>query len=119
MKTSLFAAFFVVAFAASAATQSDTQQIRGHLVDAVCANGHSTEAGYAENHERTCNLHDACVKSGYTVMTADKKVMKLDAKGNELALALSKSSDKEKDFKVTVTGKVSGSMIAVSAIALD
>ena len=46
-------------------------------------------------------------------------MMELDSKGNELALELSKSSRKDKDFKVTVTGAVSGSKIAVSSIALN
>ena len=110
----------VVALAAApAVAQSDTTTIKGHLVDAVCAKGHATEPGYVENHTRMCNLMGVCVKSGYTLVTADKKVLQLDDKGAELALALSKESEKEKDFKVTVTGTVTGSTIAVSAIALD
>lgn len=118
MKTFLLGTCLLVTAAVMAA-QSDTQKLKGHLVDAVCAKGHAHEAGYVENHARTCNLMDGCVKSGYTLVTADKKVMLLDAKGNELALQLSKSSQKEKDFTVTVTGKVSGSNIAVSSITLD
>jgi hypothetical protein len=61
---------------------------------------------------------DGCVKSGYTLVLADKSVMDLDSRGNELALDLSKSSRKEKDFKVMVTGTVSGSKIAVRSMAL-
>ena len=125
MKTSWFGALLlVVAFTASAATQSNTQQLRGHLVDLMCADGSGNdnaneEAGYAENHTRACNLHKGCSASGYAIITSDKTVMQLDSKGNELALELSKSSDKEKDFRVTVTGKVSGSTVEVSAITLD
>lgn len=120
MKTFLLAtSLLVVAFAAAAATQSNTQELKGHLVDAVCAKGHATEPGYVENHTRMCNLMGVCIKSGYTLVTPDKKVMQLDSKGAELALELSKSTDKEKDLKVTVTGTVSGSTIAVSAITLD
>jgi hypothetical protein len=66
-----------------------------------------------------CSLMDGCIKSGYSLMTADKKVYELDSKGAELALALNKSTDKEKDLKVTVTGTVSGSTIAVTALKLD
>jgi hypothetical protein len=113
--TSLLAAALVAAVAA----QSKTEQLKGHLVDAVCAKGHANEPGYVENHTRMCNLMGGCIKSGYTLVTADKNVRQLDAKGAELALALNKSTDKEKDLKVTVTGTVTGSKIAVSAIALD
>lgn len=118
MKTFLLATSLVAAAAVGAA-QSNGQQVKGHLVDTVCAKGHAHEAGYVENHARTCNLHDVCIKSGYTLVTPDKKLLQLDAKGAELALKLSKSSDKEKDFKVTVTGKVNGSTLEVSSITLD
>ena len=101
------------------ATQSNTQKLKGHLVDTVCANGHATEPGYVENHTRSCNLMGGCIKSGYSLVTADKKVLQLDSKGAELALALNKSTEKEKDLKVTVTGKVNGSTIEVSDITLD
>jgi hypothetical protein len=45
---------------------------------------------------------DECVKSGYTLATADKKVLKLDAKGNQLALDLIKKTDRDKDSTVAV-----------------
>jgi hypothetical protein len=62
---------------------------------------------------------DACVKSGYSLVTPDKKVLKFDAKGNDLALALIKSSNHDKDWKVTVNGKVSGDTVAVTDIKLQ
>jgi hypothetical protein len=62
---------------------------------------------------------DACVKSGYSLVTADKKVLNFDAKGNELALALIKQTDHDKDWKVAVTGKVTGDTIAVTDIKLQ
>jgi hypothetical protein len=97
----------------------DNQKISGYLVDAVCAGHHATEAGYAANHNKACNLMDGCVKSGYTVITADQKVLKFDQKGNEQALALIKATDKDKDWKVVVTGKVEGDVIAVQSISLQ
>jgi hypothetical protein len=106
-------------FSAVTLAQSARQTLKGHLVDTVCAKGHGTDAKYVENHTRMCNLMGECVKSGYTLVLADKKMMELDSKGNELALALSKSATKEKDFRVTVTGNVSGTTIAVNSVVLD
>ena len=104
---------------AVAMAQSGTQKVSGYLVDAVCAGNHATEPGYKENHDKACNLMAACVKSGYSLITADNKVLKFDAKGNEQALAFIKATDKEKQLKVTVTGKVDGQTITVTSIALD
>jgi hypothetical protein len=106
------------ALTAALAAQAE-QKISGHLVDGVCAKNHATEAGYKEKHENTCNLMDVCVKSGYSLILSDNRVLKFDAKGNEQALAFVKAATKEKDLKVTVTGAVSGDTIAVKSIALD
>ena len=44
---------------------------------------------------------------------------KFDAKGNDLALALIKKADRDKDWKVAVDGKITGDTIAVSNITLQ
>ena len=119
MKNSLLGALVVVAgLTMSAAGQSNPQKFTGHLVDAVCAGNHATEPGYAEKHDKTCNLMDGCIKSGFSLVTSDLKVLKFDAKGNEQALALIKATEKDKDWKVTVSGSVEGSTLAVSSIKL-
>lgn len=121
MKTliNLTIAGVVLAGAAVAAQQAGTQKISGYLVDGVCAGNHATEPGYKEKHDKACNLMAACVKSGYSLITADNKVLKFDAKGNEQALAFIKATTKEKELKVTVTGKVDGETLTVASIALD
>jgi hypothetical protein len=108
----------VVAFAAGISAQAE-QKLSGHLVDTVCAVNHFKEPGYAENHANACNLHDSCIKSGFSLMTADRRVLKFDAKGAEQALALVKSTKKEKDVKVTVVGKVDGETLTVRSITLQ
>jgi hypothetical protein len=105
--------------AAAPAAQSDTKKVTGHLVDAVCAGNHATEAGYKEKHENSCNLMPVCVKSGYSLILPDNSVLKFDEKGNEQALAFVKATKKDKDLKVTVTGAVKGQTIAVQSISLD
>ena len=120
MKQYLLGISLVVAgVSTTMAGQSSGQKISGYLVDSVCAAGHATEPGYSANHDKKCNLMDGCIKSGYSLVTSDNKVLKFDQKGADLALALIKATDKDKDWKVVVTGKVDGQMIAVNSIALQ
>jgi hypothetical protein len=114
---SILGAALVVIIGVSAAAQG--QPLKGTLMDNMCSSHHAAESGYTESHDKECLLMDACVKSGYSLVTADKKVLKFDAKGNDLALALIKKTSRDKDWKVTVDGKVSGDMIAVTGISLQ
>src|SRR5512139_2140117 len=107
----------VAAGAAYAARGQET--INGHLIDIRCATQHAGEAGFAATHNKECLLMDKCVKSGYGVLTADNKLIKFDNQGNREALKLIKATDKDKDWKVTVTGKVTGEKMAVTSIALQ
>jgi hypothetical protein len=112
-------AIVVVGLGATIAGQANSEKMSGYLVDTVCAVGHATEPGYSANHDKKCNLMDGCIKSGYSLITSDNKVWKFDQKGNEQALALIKATDKDKDWKVVVTGKVDGQTIAVNTISLQ
>ena len=106
--------------AAGAAYAAQGQQtISGYLIDLRCAAQHAGEAGFAAKHDKECLLMDKCVKSGYGVLTADNKLIKFDTKGNREALKLIKATDKDMDWKVAVTGKVTGDRIAVTSIALQ
>jgi hypothetical protein len=107
----------VLGLAISAGAQG--QPLKGTLMDIACSSHHASEAGYTESHDKKCLLQDGCVKSGYSLVTADKKVLKFDAKGNDMALALIKKTDHDKDWKVTVDGKVSGDTIAVTNIKMQ
>jgi len=113
------AALVVVGLAVAGAAQGQAQSIKGHLVDVMCATKHSTEAEYIAKHDKKCLLMEGCVKSGYSLVTADGKVMKLDAKGTQLALDLIKKTDRESNWTVAVNGSVSGDTIAVASIQLQ
>jgi hypothetical protein len=102
--------------AATLAGQPSTRKFSGHLVDAICAGEHATDSAYVRKHDKACNL--SCGKSGYSLVTADHKVLTFDQKGNEQAVALLKATKKDGDWQVVVTGTVSGESIAVSSIAL-
>ena len=107
----------LVARASSAGAQG--QPVKGTLMDVACSSHHATEAGYTESHDKKCLLMESCVKSGYSLVTADKKVLKFDKKGNDLALDLIKKADRDKDWRVSVDGAVTGDTIAVSNIRLQ
>lgn len=112
-------AALVMLASASAMAQTQERTFTGHLVDTVCATGHAHEDGYATKHENSCNLMPGCIKSGFSLITAEKKVLKFDAKGAEQALALVKKTSKAKDVKATVVGTLNGDTITVSSVSID
>lgn len=123
MKVAAFTGILALALAAliqPVFTQAKPVTIKGHLVDVMCASHHAEEgAAYGAKHDKKCLLMDECVKSGYSVLQADQTVVKLDQKGNDLALALIKKTDRENNWNVTVTGTLSNGTIAVSSLALQ
>jgi hypothetical protein len=83
----------------------------GTLVDVMC------KGKDLASHTKKCAL--GCAKSGFAVVLSDGRFLKLDEGGNAKALAALKSSDKEKDLKVKVNGKLEGETIQVDSLALD
>jgi hypothetical protein len=114
------AAAVFAAWSFQASAQGNTETVNGHLIDVMCATKHAKEGStYAEQHHKKCLLMDGCVKSGYAVLTADNRLLKLDQTGSQIALDLIKKTDRERDWKVTVTGRVTNDQIAVSTLALQ
>jgi len=62
---------------------------------------------------------DECAKSGYGVLTDDKKIVMFDAAGNQQAKKFIADLKKPKDIKVSVTGTVNGDTMTVSKIELQ
>jgi hypothetical protein len=87
------------------------ESFNGTLVDVMC------KGKDLASHTRKCAV--GCAKSGFAVVLSDGKFLKLDEGGNAKALAALKSSEKEKDLKVKVTGKLDGETIQVDSLALD
>jgi hypothetical protein len=108
----LLAALAISAFAA------DTT-IKGHLVDLACAAEEGQKPGFGAKHTKDCLQMDECVKSGYGVLTDDKKVIKFDHASNEQAKKFIAELKQAKDIKVTVTGTLNGDSLSVSKIELQ
>ena len=108
----LFAAVAISAFAA------DTT-VKGTLVDLACAKEDGQTPGFGAKHTKGCLQMADCEKSGYGVLTADKKVIKFDTAGNATAKKFINDLTKKKDIQVTVTGAVNGDSMTVTKIDLQ
>ena len=98
--------FVFAVFACSAIAVAETYT--GTVVDVMC------KGKDLANHTAKCAV--ACAKGGYGVVLADGKFMKFDESGNAKALATLKSTSKEKDLKVKVTGTAEDDLIKVEQI---
>jgi hypothetical protein len=108
----LLAAVALSAFAAET-------KVQGYLVDLACAAEEGQKPGFGAKHSKDCLQMPDCMKSGYGVLTDDKKVIKFDKAGNEKAKAFIADLKKAKDIKVNVTGDVNGDNITVNKIELQ
>jgi hypothetical protein len=84
------------------------------LMDAGCA-AKETFKAHPENHPRSCALQ--CSKAGFGAVI-DGKFVKFDAKGDALAIAALKKSDKRDHLQVNVTGEMKNGAIQVTALTL-
>ncbi len=104
-------AFGLVAAPAFAATETF------HDVSVIDVSCSRKAADNADAHTRECAL--ACAKSGYGILTEDKKFLKFDANGNKKMLAELKASDKTDHLRVDVTGDVEGNTLKVESVKLQ
>ncbi|HEY6346297.1 MAG TPA: hypothetical protein VIY49_32815 [Bryobacteraceae bacterium] len=105
----------VVSVLACFATAASEANYQGVLIDKACSYkaetrivpGPRLEGGIvvAYAHTRQCALMPACQKSGYGVFTYDNKFLPFDEAGNQKALALLKTTKKEDDLRVEVSGE--------------
>lgn len=83
------------------------------IVDVACS---KKVAADPNSHTRDCAL--MCEKSGFAIVTADRKILKLDADGNAKIAKALKASDKADHLRVDVSGDVQGDTLKVTSIKL-
>jgi len=83
------------------------------VIDVACS---KKAAATADAHTRDCAL--MCEKSGFGIVTADKKFLKFDADGNAKILEQLKGSDKTDHLRVNVSGDVDGDTLKVTSVKL-
>ena len=93
--------------------------VKGYLVDLSCAAEEGTNPGFGVKHSKGCLQMEDCEKSGYGVLTDDKKVIRFDKAGNAEAKKFITALTKKNDIKVTVTGTVKGEEMTVNKIELQ
>ncbi len=103
----LAVAMAVPAFAAAEAW-NDVAMIDGQCSAKVKAN--------PDAHTRDCAL--MCSKSGFGIVDSSGNYLKFDAKGNEEAIKMLKSSSKKDHIRVDVTGNKSGDVIHVESLRM-
>ena len=128
-----FAALALLGYSALAVwgAPEGSRTVQGVLIDKECSPKAETrmvadpsphlEGGmlWAYTHTRKCLLMPACQRSGYGVFAYDiTKFLAFDAAGNQKALALIGSTQKQDDMRVEVTGEVQGDKIKVTSLKL-
>lgn len=83
------------------------------VVDVSCS---SKAAANPDAHTRECAL--ACEKSGFGIVTADKKFLKFDADGNAKIAQQLKDSKETDHLRVNVKGSVDGDVLKVDSVKL-
>ena len=113
-------ALLLLATSAFAGGQGKKEKVSGYLVDVMCSTELAEKgAAAAAKHDKECLGMPDCVASGYAVLTAENKVIKFDAKGNEEAKKAIAATAKDKDFRVTVNGVVEGDTITVASLEIQ
>jgi len=108
----------LITAAALSAFAAETK-VQGYLVDLACSSEEGQKPGFGAKHSKMCLQMPECVKSGYGVLTDDKKVIRFDKAGNDEAKKFIAALTKKNDIKVTVTGAVKGDAMTVSKIELQ
>jgi len=115
MRKSILVLFAAIALSAFAA---DTT-VKGYLVDLSCAREESQKPGFGAKHSKDCLEMEDCAKSGYGILTDDKKIIMFDQASNQQAKKFIADLKKPKDIKVNVTGTLNGNTISISKIELQ
>jgi hypothetical protein len=114
----LFIGIAVSMISAQSRAAGSAQTIDGYLVDVSCAtdNAATPDKNFRAAHTKDCMLMEDCAGSGFALLTADDKIIKFDDKSNQLAKSFIQGSKKDRDFKVSVTGKLQGDKLRVESI---
>ena len=83
------------------------------MIDTQCA---TKAKANPDAHTKACAL--ACAKSGFGIVDNSGNYLKFDAKGNQEAMKLLESSNKQDHLRVDVSGKKEGEVIHVQSLKL-
>lgn len=107
---------FAVALGA-APMSADT--LKGVLLDNVCAAGFEGDYAAAKEHSESCRLATDGKKKGFSIVSEDGEMLRLDSKGNGLLMRALRFAEEDRPLEVEIEGKIKGSRVAVNQIRLS
>ena len=105
----------IVSFASSTEAKKKEPAAKtysGYLMDKMCAKRKAGDMDKMKAHTKTCLTEEECASSGFGIVVG-KKFIPFDSTGNALTANYLKTSPKEKDFQVEVTGSMKKNKLAV------
>ena len=119
MKRTLLRLTGMAILAAGSVVIASAAEFEGVLLDQACAADSAKDGQKAAlKHDKDCALMTACVKSGYGIITADDKFVKLDQGATDKVVEALKKTDKADNLRVKVTGQLNGDTITVASIKI-
>jgi hypothetical protein len=117
MKRFLIVVFTLAIFTTSSFAKKDPapKTWSGYLMDKMCSKRMLGNHDKIVKHSKTCLTEEECSSSGFGLMT-EKKFIPFDTKGNEITAKYLKTTTKEKDFQVEVTGSMKKNKLAITEI---
>jgi len=121
--STLIAAFllaFITTPSAGAGSHGKNKTWHGYLVDVACSQERAKElATLGQVHTKQCLQMPDCQKSGYALLTAKQQIIEFDPAGNDQAKRLIAGTDKAKNYRIVVSGRLENGQLNVSQLALE
>jgi hypothetical protein len=105
-------------------TKNKSQEsVRGYLVDTLCVKEEAAQlANLGSKHTKKCLQMPTCRESGYALLVPsannNNDVLRLDKRGNDLAVRLVNSRHGESGWLLRATGKRNGDEFAVTTLEI-
>jgi hypothetical protein len=95
------------------------ESVRGYLVDTLCVKEEAAQlSSLGTKHTKKCLQMPTCRESGYALLVNNNDVLRLDKRGNDLAIRLVNSRHGESGWLLRATGKRKGDEFAVSTLEI-
>ena len=99
------------------------ESVRGYLVDTLCVKEEAAQlSSLGSKHTKKCLQMPTCRESGYALLVPSNNntndVLRLDKRGNDLAIRLVNSRHAESGWLLRATGKRKGDEFAVSTLEI-
>src|ERR1041385_1630702 len=120
----LYIAFYAAGLLVAEARSTDLgtksrfqESVRGYLVDTLCVKEEAAQlSSLGTKHTKKCLQMPTCRESGYALLVNNNDVLRLDKRGNDLAIRLVNSRHGESGWLLKATGKRNGDEFAVRTL---